>query len=90
MVGCITDTINVSLNKLREMAKDRETWSAIIHEVAKNQTRLSNWTIRKLCGLEEKIIWKSMESGKVEAIYDLSFQSSIYKIPSLLLKKKHY
>ena len=29
-----------------------------------------------------------MESGKVEAIYDLSFQSSIYKIPSLLLKKK--
>ena len=42
MVGCITDTMNLSLSKLKEMVKDREAWHAAIHEVAKNQTRLSS------------------------------------------------
>ena len=38
----ITDSMDVSLSELREMVVDRETWRAVIHGVAKSQTRLSN------------------------------------------------
>ena len=38
----ITDAMNMNLGKLREMVKDRETWHAAVHGVAKNQTRLGN------------------------------------------------
>ena len=40
----ITDSMDVSLNELWEMVKDREAWCAVIHEVAKSRTWLSNWT----------------------------------------------
>ena len=40
----ITDSMAMSLSKLREMVKDREAWHAAIHGVAKSQTQLSNWT----------------------------------------------
>ena len=40
----IANLMDMSLNKLREMVKDRKAWHAAVHGVAKNQTRLSNWT----------------------------------------------
>ena len=40
----ITDLLNLSLSKLRELVMDREAWRAAILGVAKSQTRLSDWT----------------------------------------------
>ena len=38
----ITDSMEVSLSELRELVMDREAWHAVIHGVAKSQTRLSD------------------------------------------------
>ena len=38
----ITDSLEVNLSKLQEIVKDREAWLAVVHGVAKSQTRLSN------------------------------------------------
>ena len=38
----ITDSMDLSLSELQELVMDRKAWRAVIHGVAKSQTRLSN------------------------------------------------
>ena len=40
----ITDSMAMSLSKLREMVKDRGGWRAADHAFAKSRTQLSSWT----------------------------------------------
>ena len=42
MLDDIIDSMNMSLNKFREIMKDKEAWCAVVHGVTKNRTQLSN------------------------------------------------
>ena len=40
----ITNLVDMSLSKIRELVMDKEAWHAVIHGVTKSQTQLRDWT----------------------------------------------
>ena len=40
----ISNSVDISLSKLREMVKDRKAWNATVHGISKSQIQLRDWT----------------------------------------------
>ena len=55
----ITDSMDMSLRKLREIVMDREAWHAAVHGVAKSWTRLSDRTTMLTC-LPFPVTWSQL------------------------------
>ena len=71
----ITDSMDMSLSKLRELVMDREAWRAEHHGVTKSRTWLSNWT---------ELNWWSLQQEKHHPLLYISFKIKYY----ISLKKK--
>ena len=62
----ITDSMDMNLSKLWELVKDREAWHVVVHEVAKNQTRLSDWTeLDWICKTIPLMNWSQVHKSKM-------------------------
>ena len=51
-----TDSVNMCLSKFREIVKDREAWSAVVHGITRSQMQLSNWITKNKIYQDYKVV----------------------------------
>ena len=89
----ITDSMHMSLSKLREMVKDREVWCAAVHWVAKNGTLLGNWTAKKIFlqyMVDSKTYFKFLKNNLLHYYQKLVLylSSSLFRVSRISTLKK--
>ena len=62
----ITNLMDMSLSKFRELVMDSEVWHAAIHGVAKSQIRLNDWTELKRWRGQQRMSWLDSITGSVD------------------------
>ena len=80
----ITDSMEMSLSKFREMVKDREAWHAAVHGVAKSRKWLSDWTTTKRTQKQghTHIHWLNVHSHRLTLRETQSYRWCAYTQPA--------
>ena len=81
----ITDSVDMSLSRLREFVMDREAWCAAAHGVTKSQTRLRDWTELKWTK-EDELVQDGKEATKWEGTRAALVTGKIGHSASVLLR----
>ena len=90
----MADSMAMSLSKLWEMMKDRETWHAAVHGVTKSQTQLRDWTTTasvgptRLITLPEDLVVRSYQFVSSEQDQDMCVASPFLKLCCLVVRSK--